>query len=113
VTLFDLSIGVNLGQEVGQIVVDFQSACLPSNLDRRLDVIDFATPDKEIDTSSYADVVRVLILTVSGQYDHLVYQSDNLFTIEVRLLTVDELAATQQQKFSFTGDRLSLNYSKY
>ena len=75
VKLSDPSVNVNMGLESGQIVVDFISTSLPSELDRRLDVVDFATPVKEVDTSAYAGGVRMLISTINEQYDHLAYQS--------------------------------------
>ena len=90
VKLSDSSVNVNMGLESGQIVVDFISTNLPSELDRRLDVIDFATPVKEVDTSAHAGGVRMLISTVNEQYDHMAYQSEDVFTIEVRPLSREE-----------------------
>ena len=110
VKLSDASVDVNLGLEAGQIVVDFISTNLPSELDRRLDVIDFATPVKEVDTSAYAGGVRMLISTVNEQYDHLAYQSEDVFTIEVRPLSKDEQEELKKKKFGYTGERLSLNF---
>src|SRR3990172_3899390 len=110
VTLSDPSVGVNMGQESGQIVVDFLSTNLPTELDRRLDVVDFATPVKEIDTSTYAGGSRMLISTVTDQFDHMAYQSGNVFTIEVRPLTLEEKQAQAKEKFGYTGERLSLNF---
>lgn len=110
VKLSDPSIGVNMGQEGGQIVVDFLATSLPAELDRRLDVVDFATPVKEIDTSAHAGGTRMVISTTTEQYDHLAYQSDDVFTIEVRPLTPEDQEAMRKQKFGFTGERLSLNF---
>jgi type IV pilus assembly protein PilQ len=110
VTLSDPSIGVNLGQEAGQIIIDFMGTNLPAELDRRLDVIDFATPVKEIDTSAYGNGTRMVISTVTDQYDHMAYQSDDLFTIEVRPLSREEKEAQEKEKFGYTGERLSLNF---
>jgi len=110
ITLSDPSIGISLSQESGQIIVDFISTSLPAELDRRLDVIDFATPVKEIDTSARGGGVRMLISTVTDQYDHLAYQSDNVFTVEVRPLSREEKEAMEKAKFGFTGERLSLNF---
>ncbi len=110
VKLSDPSIGVNLGQESGEIVIDFISTNLPSNLDRRLDVIDFATPVKEVDTSAFGNGTRMRISTVNEQYDHLAYQSDDVFTIEVRPLSAEEQEAVKKKKFGYTGERLSLNF---
>ncbi len=110
VKLSDSSVGVNLGTEAGQIVVDFISTNLPSELDRRLDVIDFATPVKEVDTSSYGGGARMLISTVNEQYDHLAYQSEDVFTIEIRPLSDEEQEEVKKKKFGYTGERLSLNF---
>jgi len=110
VTLSDASVGVNMSQEGGQIVVDFLSANLPSELDRKLDVVDFATPVKEIDTKSFSGGTRMLISTTTDQYDHLAYQTENLFTIEVRPLSQQEQEELKKAKFGYTGERLSLNF---
>ena len=110
VTLSDPSTGVNLGQEGDKVVVDFLDTNLPDQLNRRLDVIDFATPVKEIDTSPSANGARMVISTTTSDYDHLAYQSDNQLTIEFKPLTKQEQEAAQKEKFGYTGERLSLNF---
>jgi len=110
VTLSDPSIGVNMGQEAGQIVIDFLNTNLPEELNRRLDVIDFATPVKEVDTSPHGNGARMVISTTTQDYDHLAYQSDNLLTIEVKPLSKEEKEAIQKKKGGYTGERLSLNF---
>ena len=110
ITLSDPSTAINMGQEGGQIVIDFMNTSLPATLDRRLDVIDFATPVKEIDTSAFGNGVRMLISTVSDEYDHLAYQADDVYTIEVKSLPKGEAEAQKKEKFGYTGERLSLNF---
>jgi type IV pilus assembly protein PilQ len=110
VELSDPSIGVNMGQEGRNIVVDFTNTNLPEELNRRLDVIDFATPVKEIDTTPYGNGARMLISTNTADYDHLAYQTDNTLTIEVKPISRAEKEAQQKKKFGFTGERLSLNF---
>ncbi len=110
VTLSDPSIGVNMGQEGGQIVIDFLNTNLPEELNRRLDVIDFATPVKEVDTSPRGNGARMVISTTTQDYDHLAYQSDNLLTIEVKPLSKEEKEAIQKKKVGYTGEQLSLNF---
>lgn len=110
VTLSDPSIGVNLGQEGGQIVVDFLGTNLPPELDRRLDVVDFATPVKEIDVKGVAGGARMVISTTTDKYDHLAYQADETFTVEVRPLSEQEQEELKKEKFGYTGERLSLNF---
>lgn len=110
VTLSDPSAAVNLGQEGGKVVVDFMETSLPDELNRRLDVIDFATPVKEIDTSPSASGARMVISTTDQNYDHLAYQSEDQLTIEFKPLTKQEQEAIQKEKFGYTGERLSLNF---
>ena len=110
VTLSDPSIGVNLSEEGGKIVADFLGTSLPSELDRRLNVVDFATPVKEIDTSAHGNGARMVISTTTDQYEHIAYQSDNVFTIEVQPLSKEEQEAAKREKFGYTGERLSLNF---
>ena len=109
VTLSDPSISVDMNQIGGNIVLDFIGAELPGELDRKLDVIDFATPVKEIDTKASKNGTRMQISTVTEDYDHLAYQSGNTFIVEVRTLREEEKEAKKEQ-VGFTGERLSLNF---
>jgi type IV pilus assembly protein PilQ len=109
VTLSDPSISVDMNQVGGKIVLDFIGAALPAELDRKLDVVDFATPVKEIDTKGSSNGTRMMISTTAQEYDHLAYQSDNTFIIEVRPLDRQEQEA-RKEKVGFTGERLSLNF---
>lgn len=109
VTLSDPSINVNMNQISGNIVLDFIGAELPDALNRKLDVVDFATSVKEIDTSSSNSGTRMQISTINDNYEHLAYQSDNIFIIEVRTLDEQEKEARKEQ-VGFTGERLSLNF---
>ena len=109
VTLSDPSISVDMNRVGGKIVLDFLGAELPSELDRRLDVVDFATPVKEIDTKGNNNGTRMEISTITQDYDYLAYQSGNTFIIEVQALDEQEKAARKAQ-VGFTGERLSLNF---
>ncbi len=109
VTLSDPSIPVDMRQEAGKIVVEFKGAALPDELERRLDVTDFATPVKLVDTERKGDEVRMEI-TPLGEYEYLAYQSDNQFTVEVRETTKEEKEEARKAKFGYTGERLSLNF---
>jgi type IV pilus assembly protein PilQ len=108
-TMSDPSIPVDMNQEAGKVVLAFRNADLPAELERRLDVTDFATPVKIIDTESVSDGVRVEITSV-GEYEHLAYQTDNQFTVEIRETTKEEKEERRKQEFGYTGERLSLNF---
>lgn len=110
--IVDLSspdIGINIREQGKTIIVDFVDTMLPEELDRRLDVVDFATPAKEIDTFAHGNGTR-MVITPLGLYEHLAYQSDNVFTIELKPLTPAEEEEIKKDKFGYTGERLSLNF---
>ncbi|MEX2480567.1 MAG: type IV pilus secretin PilQ [Gammaproteobacteria bacterium] len=102
-------IGINIAQQGDNIVVDFAETALPDALDRKLDVVDFATPAREIDTFRKGNGTR-MVIHPSGLYEHLAYQSDNVFTLELRPLTEGEQEQLRKDKFTYTGERLSLNF---
>lgn len=100
---------IDMRQEAGKVVLDIQNTQLPAELERRLDVVDFATPVQTIDTRSQGGNVRVTIAP-QGEYEHIAYQSDNLFTVEVREVSKEELEQRQREEVGYTGERLSLNF---
>ena len=109
VNLSNPDVGINIREQGKTIIVDFIDTNLPEELDRRLDVLDFATPAKEIDTFAHGNGTRMVITPV-GLYEHLAYQSDNVFTIELKALTPAEEEELKKDKFGYTGERLSLNF---
>jgi type IV pilus assembly protein PilQ len=109
VNLSDPSIPVDMQQQGGKVIVDFYRAQLPEELERRLDVLDFATPVKTIDTYTRGNNVH-MVITPMGDYDYLAYQSNNQFTIEVKALTREQVEASKKDEFGYSGERLSLNF---
>ena len=109
VDLSDPAIPVDMRFRGGRVVVNFIDAQLPAELNRRLDVIDFATPVKEIDTAANDNNVTMTISTVTDSYDHLAYQTEDKYIIEFKPLAKEE-ETSARDKFNFTGERLSLNF---
>lgn len=99
---------MDVREERGNIVVDLANVTLPDNLNRRLDVVDFATPVKFIDAESMANATK-LTLTTEGRYEHLAYQSERTLVVEVKPLP-DEPQAGTRDEFGYTGEKLSLNF---
>jgi type IV pilus assembly protein PilQ len=108
ITLSDPGIPVDMRQEAGKVVLDLGGS-LAEQLQRRLDVTDFATPVKIIDTEATSGGTHMEI-TAIGEYEHLAYQADNQFTVEIRATTKEEQAERKKQEFGYTGERLSLNF---
>jgi type IV pilus assembly protein PilQ len=111
--LVDLStsaIGVDVRKEGKHIVVDFIDAALPEALERKLDVVDFATPVRNIETYAQGNNVRMVVEPMTDEFEHLAYQSDTLFSLDLRPLTKAEQEKRQKEKFGYSGEKLSLNF---
>lgn len=107
VELTDSKVPADLRQEGGKIVVNFAKTAIPENLLQRLDVVDFATPVSSIDALRVGDGAR-LVIAASGDYEQLAYQSDNIYTIEVK--PVVKLPPELRDKKEYVGERLTLNF---
>jgi len=109
VTLSDRHTPVNIREVAGKIVVDFSDTDLPPELQRRLDVVDFATPVTAVDAFGQGSNTRVVV-SAQGRYEHLAYQSDEHFSLEVKPVTPEDESAEKRKKFGYTGEKLSLNF---
>ncbi len=101
---------VDVHQERDTIVVDLTGVSLPEKLHRRLDVIDFGTPVKIIDSVQKGQNTRI-VLSAKGKFEHLAYQADKKLVIEVRPV-IEEVTATGEEKFGYSGEKLSLNFQQ-
>ncbi|MBT8112146.1 MAG: type IV pilus secretin PilQ family protein, partial [Gammaproteobacteria bacterium] len=109
VNLSNPKIPINLSEQGGRVIVDFANTSLPSNLRKRWDVVDFATPVKLFETFADGANTRMIISPDSSkEFEHLAYQSDNQYVVEVRELP--EEVVEQRKKDVFEGERLSLNF---
>lgn len=100
---------VDLSELGGRIRLTMPELSVPENLRRRLDVTDFATPVTRIDTYT-EDGSAVVEIRPEGNYDYIAYQSGREFTVSVEKLTEQEAEARREEKFPYTGDKLSLNF---
>lgn len=109
VELGSSSTPVDLTERAGKIRLTMDGLEVPSNLRRRLDVTDFATPVTRIDTF-VEDGNAVVEITPEGNYDYIAYQSGSQFTVSVEELSQEEAESRREEKFPYTGDKLSLNF---
>jgi type IV pilus assembly protein PilQ len=100
--------GIDVSQVGKNIVVVFSHTSLPESLNRKLDVIDFATPVKSIDTTADGSATKMVIEAV-GEYDYLAYQADNNYVVSVKPLTREQ-EDERRKAFQYTGEKLSLNF---
>lgn len=111
--IFKLSspgIATDMRQEGGRIIVDFPETQLAAKLQKRLDVMDFGTPVQFIDSVSNKSGTKVIIEPATQEFEQLAYQSDDLFTVELKPMSKDEIEANRKAKFGYVGEKLSLNF---
>ncbi|AKC86084.1 type IV pilus secretin PilQ [Pseudoxanthomonas suwonensis] len=72
----------DLRNQDGSVVVDVANATLPAELQRSLNVVDFATPVQRIDAKPYAGGTQ-LVLSTRGAYESLAYQTGNEYVVEI------------------------------
>jgi len=107
-SLSNPNVSVDIVRNTQKINMMFSDTSIGEELQRRLDVIDFATPVKFIETRRKGDSVSVSI-EAKGQYDYLAYQADGTYVVSISPLTKDEVEQ-QKERFSFVGEKLSLNF---
>lgn len=108
ITVSNPNTAMDMQRRGDQVIVTLQNISLPEKLQRRLDVMDFGTPVRTVDSFTHGKDVRIVV-TGTGQFEHLGYQTDNHITLEVKkyVKPKEELA---KKKKEYTGERLSLNF---
>lgn len=109
IDLSDPRVGVNIYEQAGEIIVDFLDTSVPQKLQRRLDVVDFATPIDTIETFAQGRNAR-MIIKPHGRYEHLAYQAGNVFTVDVKPIVAAPGDEKKPDEFGYTGEKLSLNF---
>ncbi len=110
ITLTETNIPMDISEEFGKVIVKFLGAKLPDELRQSLDVLDFATPVKMVSSFEKDGNVRIEIEPASKDFEHVAYQANNIFTIELKPISKEELEDQKKAKFGYTGERLSLNF---
>lgn len=109
VDLSDPSIRVDVQEQGGRVRLNFPDTSLPDELRVRLDVKDFATPVNFVNASTSGKDASITI-EPNGFYEHLVYQADSRLIVSFKPLTKTEVEQRRAETFSYTGEKLSLNF---
>ncbi len=109
IDLTSTAITTDVWRESDAVNIEFIGSQLPESLQRRLDVSDFATPINFIDTIQDGSTIKMTI-TANGDFEHLAYQTDKVYTVEVAPISKEEEEKRKKDKFGYTGERLSLNF---
>lgn len=108
-TLADPNTPVDMKKRGKQVFITLKNTNLPEQLERRLDVIDFATPVTTVDAFNNGNDVRIIISSAT-EFDHIAYQADEKLTVDIKPITKLEDDKKKKRKFPYSGERLSLNF---
>lgn len=108
INLSDPSVGIDIREQAGEIILDFLNTAVPAELQRRLDVIDFATPVQTIDTYLQGKNTR-MVITPKGRYEHVAFQTGNVFTVSVKPI-IEKPDEKKVDEYGYSGEKLSLNF---
>ena len=95
-------------EQVGaRVYVEFTGTSVPDDLNRRLDVSDFATVVSTIDVLGQANRATVVI-DVDGAYEYVAFQSGSQYTVSVSPPVSDTLSSDAES--AYTGEISSLSF---
>ncbi|MEQ1913787.1 MAG: type IV pilus secretin PilQ, partial [Sideroxydans sp.] len=109
IDLSDADVGIDIKQQGKVLLVDFQKTTIPRNLQRKLDVSDFATPVQLVDAFVQGGNAR-LSIEPKGLWEYSAYQTDNKFIIEVKAVVEDPNKLVKGNAPGYSGEKLTLNF---
>jgi type IV pilus assembly protein PilQ len=109
IDLSSANIGIDIRQQGRQLVIDFINTNVPRNLVRRLDVGDFGTPVRFVDTFEQGGNAR-MVIEPRGLWEYSAYQTDTQFIVEVKPVKEDPNRLVQSSTPGYSGEKLSLNF---
>jgi type IV pilus assembly protein PilQ len=109
VDLSSANTGIDIRQQGRSILIDFINSSVPKNLVRRLDVGDFGTPVRFVDTFEQSGNAR-MVIEPRGIWEYSAYQTDTQFILEVKPVKEDPNKLVQSSTPGYAGEKLSLNF---
>ena len=108
--------GASISVEEGanSLILNIFNASVPDRLNQRLDVIDFATPVRLIDTAPVNSTVQV-VMTTSGTYEYLAYESGDDIVVELKLVSksaqlLDDFEVEFYEDKTYEGTKVTFNF---
>lgn len=110
----------DLRTQGNSVVIDVGNATLPDNLQKSINVVDFATPVQRIDPKPYGGGTQ-LVLDTNTAFESLAYQTGNEYVVEISArksapatgainATTVTQAATAVAQRGYTGKPVTFNF---
>lgn len=111
VGLSDSDAIINYTESLGKVTVEISNSQLDEAMDKKLDVIDFATPVTYVDARQSGSDVKIDI-EISGPYEKVVYQTGNRYVVEIKELNQDKNAGSKliDDEPVYSGNLVSFNF---
>lgn len=107
----------DLRSEGQNVIIDLQHVDMPETLRQRLDVTDFATPVRSIESTQSGNGSRVTVIT-TGPYETMAYQTGGQYVLEVspqrEEASADEAVAGlgREDEKGYTGTPVTFNFQE-
>lgn len=101
---------VDIKERGNKVVLNFLNTRLPSQLAKKYDVIDFATPVQNIVAKPRGNGVSIIVKPVNSNFEYSSFQTEGQLTVEFRPLSEVEKLARIKSKFPYIGKKLTLNF---
>lgn len=110
-TLTDDAVPINLSEINGKIMIELANSILDESMDRKLDVIDFATPVTYVDARQSGDSVKIEI-DANGAFDKMAFQTGNQYTVEIKEKSIIEQEKSKllAEEIEYSGNLVSFNF---
>ncbi len=105
---------ISVDEGANSLILNIFNASVPDRLNQRLDVIDFATPVRLIDTAPVNSTVQV-VMTTSGIYEYLAYESGDDIVVEVKPVSktaqlLEEIEVKFYEDKTYEGTKVTFNF---
>ena len=105
---------ISVVEDRNNLTLNIFNANVPDSLNQRLDVIDFATPVRLIDTAPVNSTVQV-VMTTSGNFEHLVYESGDDIVVELKqraktVKSVEDVEVKFFEEKTYEGTKVTFNF---
>lgn len=101
---------VDVREEGNRVLAQFRNTDIDLELQKRLDVLDFATPVKFIDILREGRNTSIYLTPVTGlDFEQVAYQAQDTFTIELQPIPEDA-EEKRKKEAVFVGERISLSF---
>jgi type IV pilus assembly protein PilQ len=101
---------VDVREEGNRVLAQFRNTDVDMELQKRLDVLDFATPVKFIDILREGRNTSIYLTPITGlDFEQVAYQAQDTFTIELQPIPEDAEEKRKKEQV-FVGERISLSF---